>query len=265
MTTIAQISDVHVRPRGILYQDAVDSNRMLASAITCLNHLSPAPDLVMITGDLTDEGHPDEYAMLRELLAALRLPFIVLPGNHDDRSHLRAAFGDHRYLPHDGPLHYTMTIGDVTVIALDTSVPQLHHGELSTASLEWFDRALTECRGRPALVAMHHPPFATGIPYLDIYGMRDTAAFADVLQTHDHVDRVVVGHVHRSMQTRIGRVPVLSCPSTVTQIALRTQVDASPASYLEPPAFFLHRWVGQQPAVSHLHYIDRYDGPFPFA
>lgn len=186
MTTIARISDVHVRPRGILYQDAVDSNRMLATAIACLNQLSPAPDLVLITGDLTDEGQPDEYAMLRELLAPLQPPFIVLPGNHDDRDHLRAAFGDHRYLPNDGPLHFAMDIGDVKIVALDTSVPQQHHGELSAASLEWFDRALTECRDRPALVAMHHPPFATGIPYLDIYGMRDTAAFAEVLQRHDH-------------------------------------------------------------------------------
>jgi 3',5'-cyclic-AMP phosphodiesterase len=238
---------------------------MLAQAIARLNQLTPAPDFALITGDLTDEGSPDEYVMLRELLAPLALPYAVMPGNHDDRDHLRQAFADHSYLPATGPLRYGLDVGDIRILALDTSVPGLHHGKLDTDDLAWLDRELTRCAGRPALIAMHHPPFATGIPYLDIYGLHDAERFGEVIAAHPHVDRVIAGHVHRSMQTRLGNVPVMTSPSTVTQIALRTEADAQPASFLEPPAFMLHRWVKGKPAVSHLNYIGRFDGPYPFA
>ncbi|MDI7047945.1 phosphodiesterase, partial [Escherichia coli] len=118
--------------------------------------------------------------------------------------------------------------------------------------MTWLDTELTEHQDRTVVIVMHHPPFITGIPYLDIYGLRNADAFATVLARRNNVDRILAGHVHRSMQTRLGRVPVLTCPSTTTQIALRVEADAQPASFLEPPAYMLHRWTGRgQPAVSH--------------
>lgn len=92
MTVIAQVSDIHVRPHGILYQDAVDSNAMFSAAVDSLNRIQPEPDLVVISGDLTDNGTEDEYQKLRELLAGLKRPFVVLPGNHDDRGNLGPRF-----------------------------------------------------------------------------------------------------------------------------------------------------------------------------
>ena len=264
-TTLAQVSDIHVCPEGTLYQGVADSNAMFAQAIQTLNHLQPAPDLVLITGDLTEDGTPAEYRMLRQLLAALELPYRVMPGNHDNRRHLCEAFPEHTYLPAEGALHFAMDIGEVRLLALDSTVPELHHGELDRAALIWLDGELTACRGRRAVVAMHHPPFATGIPYLDIYGLRNAQAFEQVLSAHDHVDRVIAGHVHRLMHTQFGGVPVITCPSTVTQIALRTAGDAEPASFLEPPALLQHVWAGGRCAVSHLTYIGQYAGPFPFA
>src|SRR4051812_2821532 len=123
---IAQISDIHVRPQGVLYKGVVDSNRMFADAIAHLNALDPRPDMVLITGDLVDEGDPAEYAALRPLLAPLELPYRLIPGNHDSRSAFRRAFADHGYLPPgDGPTHYTIEDYPVRVIALDTTVPGL--------------------------------------------------------------------------------------------------------------------------------------------
>ncbi len=69
---VAQISDLHVRPVGQSYKDAVDSNRMFADAVEHLNRLDPRPDLVLITGDLVDEGLEAEYANLRDLLVQAR-------------------------------------------------------------------------------------------------------------------------------------------------------------------------------------------------
>ncbi|WP_322045379.1 phosphodiesterase [Paraburkholderia sp. J67] len=266
MTVIVQISDIHVRPRGLLYQDQVDSNAMFAAAVDTLNRLDPEPQLVLITGDLTDEGSPEEYAMLRDLLAPLKHPYAVLPGNHDDRACLREAFRDQPWLPLEGELNFGLDVGPVRVLALDTSVPGFHHGELSEPTLVWLERELAANAGRPVVIAMHHPPFSTGIPYLDLYGLHEIAPLRDLLAQHGNIDCIIAGHVHRAMHTRLGAVPVLTCPSTTTQIALRLRPDAEPASYIEPPAFMLHRWDGHRgSAVSHLCYIGEFDGPLPFA
>ncbi|WP_321877124.1 phosphodiesterase [Paraburkholderia bannensis] len=268
MTVIAQISDIHVRPKGRLYQDRVDSNAMFARAIVALNGLDPVPDFVLITGDLTDEGSPAEYAMVRELLAPLRVPYALMPGNHDDRVQLREAFSDHPWLPREGEgeLDFGVDVGTTRLLALDTTVPGFHHGELSAASLEWLEHELAASEDKRIMIAMHHPPFSTGIPYLDLYGLANVDALADILSRHANVDRIVAGHVHRSMQGRLGAVPVLTCPSTTTQIAARFKPDAGPASYLEPPAYLLHRWgEGKGSGVSHLCYVDTFDGPLPFA
>lgn len=66
---IGQLSDMHIRPKGQLYHGVADSNRMLTQAIQHLHSLDRSPDLVLLTGDVVDEGHPDEYAAARELLA----------------------------------------------------------------------------------------------------------------------------------------------------------------------------------------------------
>jgi 3',5'-cyclic-AMP phosphodiesterase len=107
---IAQISDAHLRPRNVLYKDEIDSNAMFQAAIEHLNVLSPHPDLVILSGDVVDEGLPDEYALARELLAELTQPLLVIPGNHDEREAFRACFSHHDYLPKRGPINYE--IGD---------------------------------------------------------------------------------------------------------------------------------------------------------
>lgn len=268
MTVVAQLSDVHVRPKGLLYQNLVDSNAMLVSAVEAVNRLRPAPDAVLITGDLTDDGSPEAYAMLKAILGRLEPRYLLMPGNHDDRRHLREAFPDQPWpsASGDGPLNFAFDIGAVHFLALDTTVPGFHHGELDRSTLAWLGHELGSNKGRRCVVAMHHPPFSTGIPYLDKYGLRDPAPFRDLISRHDNIDRIIAGHVHRTMQTRIGAVPVSTCPSTTTQIALRVHEDALPASYLEPAAFLLHRWAPDTgEGVTHLSYVGQFEGPFPFA
>lgn len=103
---IGQLSDPHVRPQGVLYQGVVDSNQALIDAIDHLLAMDRQPDVVVVTGDIVDEGRAEEYAMARELLSRLPMPYLVIPGNHDPRENFRTAFADHTYLPPSGALHY---------------------------------------------------------------------------------------------------------------------------------------------------------------
>jgi 3',5'-cyclic AMP phosphodiesterase CpdA len=263
---IAQLSDLHVRPQGVLYQGVVDSNAMLAAAIGHVNALDPRPDLVLLSGDLVDCGTDDEYAMLAKLLAALQVPALAIPGNHDEREAFRRAFAGKRWLPASGPIDYVAgDHGAVRIVALDVTLPGLHHGAVSEAGAAWLDSVLAAEPARPTIVMMHQPPFDTGVPYLDLYSCRDGQRLAAVIARHRQVERIVCGHVHRFMQVRFGGAMLCTAPSTTTAIALRLRPDAEPASHVEPPALLLHQWQPGTGLITHFVPIGIFPGPYPFA
>jgi 3',5'-cyclic-AMP phosphodiesterase len=261
---IAQISDLHVRPAGRLYRDATDSNAQLSAAIRHLHDLDRRPDLVIVSGDLVDEGDPEEYAEAAERLNQLAVPFLIVAGNHDDRDCLRQAFPDHTYLPPSGSLNYCIDDHPVRIVVLDTCLPGSHHGEVDVQSLSWLERTLRSDRDKPTLVVLHHPPFASGIPYLDDYRFADSTPTAEVLRRFSNIEAVLCGHVHRTMVKRWAGTVVISCPSTTTEIALQLRSDALPQSYLGPPACMLHTWEPGRGLVSHLSHIEKGAGPYPF-
>lgn len=265
MVWIAQISDPHLRPRGELYQGVVDSNAALARAVAQLNRLSPQPDVVVLTGDVVDEGLPAEYAMAREILGGLKAPLLVIPGNHDEREAFRAAFHDHAYLPKEGPLHYMADAGAARIIALDITVPGDHHGLFDEAAETWLALALQSEPARPTFLMMHQPPIVTGIPYLDDYRCFGATRMSALVGRHPQIERVLCGHVHRLMLQSFARSVLCTAPSLATTIALRLGVGAEPASFLEPPGFLLHHMPEDGRVLTHLIPLGEFPGPFDFA
>lgn len=262
---IAQISDPHVRPERELYQGIVDSNRMFAEALQHVKELDRPADLLLLTGDLVDQGRPEEYAMVRRLLAGLGIPYLVIPGNHDNRHRLREAFADQAYLPRVGPLHYCHDAHPVRIIGLDSCVPGHHHGNIDTEGLVWLQQTLERDAVKPTIVMLHHPPFASGIPYMDEYRYLDPTPLETVLRRFDNIELVLCGHVHRVMFRRWAGTTVCSCPSSTTEIALQLRSDASPMSHVGPPACLLHHWDAANGIVTHLSHIGKFAGPYPFA
>src|SRR5258708_23320026 len=140
---IAQITDMHIRPRGKIAYERVDTNAMLEAAVATIEALPRKPDLVIATGDLTDCGLAEEYQVLREILEPLSMPVYLVPGNHDRRAELFAEFASDGYLKSDdGFLHYTIEGHDVRLVALDTVVPGHGHGEMCAQRLSWLAGAL---------------------------------------------------------------------------------------------------------------------------
>jgi 3',5'-cyclic AMP phosphodiesterase CpdA len=263
---IAQLSDLHVRPKGaLLYGDVIDSNRALADAIDHVLSMDRRPDLVVLTGDLVDEGRPEEYEMLREILAALPIPHLVIPGNHDDRDNLRTAFRDHTYLPREGPLHYCVDDYPVRIIGLDSTVSGVHHGHIDADGLDWLTGVLASDTTKPTILMLHHPPFVSGIRYMDQYRYFDAASLKAVVERFDNVEAVLCGHVHRSIQKRWANTLVEVCPSTVSEIDLGLTPDAAPSSHAGPRAFMVHLWDEHDGLVSHTCQIGDFAGPYRFS
>jgi 3',5'-cyclic AMP phosphodiesterase CpdA len=256
---VAQISDFHIVARGSLAMGKVDTAAFLRAAVEHLNGLDPPPDVVLATGDLTDNATADEYEHLRTLLAPLKAPLRQLPGNHDDRDLLAAAFPESPELR--GRYVQYVVDGPVRVVCLDTSRPPAPGGRLDASQLMWLDRVLAAAPAVPTVVACHHPPFATGIAHMDAMGL-DTAGaarFGAVIDGHRQVERIQCGHLHRSITTRWHGTIAATAPSVAHGVALELRAGKPSAWTLEPPAALLHWWRPELGLVTHLSPI----GHFP--
>src|SRR3546814_6275467 len=89
-----------------------------------------------------------------------------------------AAFTDAPWRPREGDcLHYTSEdAGPVRSVALDCTIPRAGSGELCAVRLDWLTARLAEAPARPTIVALHHPPFPTGIPESDRGGLGGRSA-----------------------------------------------------------------------------------------
>lgn len=261
---IAQISDLHVRPRGSLAYGISETNLFAERAIHALLRLDPRPDCVLVTGDLTDCGLDEEYAIVSELFSRLPMPAYAVPGNHDRREPFRRAFGGDGYLPESGPLNYVVSCGPVRIIALDSLVAGESHGALSPETLDFLEAALATERDAPTLVMLHHPPVDCGIGHMDqqrlLAGQEE---LEQIVSANPQVRRVLCGHVHRNIQSLFGGTLCQIAPSVGHQVMLDLRDDAPSSFVLEPPEFLLHRFDGGR-IVTHTAKVDRAAGPFPF-
>lgn len=265
-TTLIQITDLHIKPPGALAYGQVDTAEFLRRAIVRLNAISPRPDAVVITGDLVDAGRLDEYRLLKALLDDLTLPYYLLVGNHDARDTLRQIFTDHDYLFTGGDfVQYVADIGNVRLIALDSLDVGKPGGTLCPARIEWLADALDDAADKPVIVALHHPPFVTGIGHMDqaLLDETSTSRLAELLSSYPNIERVIAGHLHREIHTRFAGTLASTAGSTAHQVCLDLRPDAPSAFTMEPPSYVVHRWHGGA-LVSHLGYVDTYAGPFPF-
>jgi 3',5'-cyclic AMP phosphodiesterase CpdA len=259
---IAQLSDPHLVPEDVRLFGRLDTAGYLEQAVAHLNAL--APDAVLITGDLTNEGDAQVYAIFAAIASRLRAPFFVLTGNHDDRELTRHRFAEGGYLPESGPLCYAIDDFAVRLIGLDTAVAGKPWGRLGPDQVAWLDARLLEVPDKPTMVALHHPPFRTGIGHLDRSMLRDADALAAVIGRHPQVERVVCGHVHRSIQCRFAGTLAQSAPSCAHQAELI--FGEAPATWIcEPPAVLLHWWDPASGLVSHLSPIGDYGPPGRFS
>jgi 3',5'-cyclic-AMP phosphodiesterase len=262
---LAQVTDMHVKAVGKLSYRVVDTGDSLARCIEHLLKVPQRPDAVLFTGDLTDFGRADEYDNLRSLLAPLPMPVFLMPGNHDNPEGMRAAFPEHTYLrQRPGRIDYVIDDFPVRLVALDSTVPQESGGALLPAQLEWLDETLAAAPTKPTVVALHHPPFWTGIGHMDRIGLVNPRALEGVIAGHPQVERVVSGHLHRAIITRFGGTIASTCPSPAHQVALDLADDAQSRFVMEPPGFQLHLWREGASLITHTGAIGDFAGPYSF-
>lgn len=242
---LVQISDTHLDKPGHYAYRRYDTGTSLRRAIAMINAITPQPDLVLHTGDVTFHATAELYELFRQMMSELDAPWCVIPGNHDDRLMLRAACADTDWMPQDGGFqHYVVETSPLRIICCDSVMAGEIEGELCPARLAWLAARLDEAPAQPTIIAMHHPPFASGMTGASRQGLaRGGAELASLLRRHPQVIRLIAGHVHRPITTLFGDTIASTAPTTCYPFGLDMGSDRVLRMTGEPPAFAVHVWL----------------------
>ncbi|MDF2046855.1 phosphodiesterase [Microbacterium sp. Kw_RZR3] len=206
---ILHLSDTHLLGGDRLLGERYDTAANLRRTLDAAEATGVRPDAVVFTGDLTDLGEPEAYRALRAAVEPwaerLGAPVVWVAGNHDERPALRAGLLDGE--PSLEPVTGVWDLDGLRIIALDSTVPGWHHGDLDAEQLEWLRGELATPAPLGTILALHHPPLPTHIPFFDILELRDQPRLAAAIAGSD-VRTILAGHLHYSTSGTFAGVPV---------------------------------------------------------
>ncbi len=238
---IAQITDTHLGAADAadpVFQARAEN---LRDCIADINGLDPLPDAVIHTGDMTQHGQAAEFAQARSLLAALKVPLYVTPGNRDGRAGMVRAFaGDGYVVPDCAFVHYAVERHAVRLVTVDSLADGSAKGDLGPARLAALDASLAEAPARATALFMHHPPFdvPTAPDPFAFERRRAVDELAALVSRHAQVVRIFTGHMHRPWLATVGGVAA----STVPSVAVDLRKGHYPPTMAGRPVYQLHRF-----------------------
>lgn len=226
---LIHVSDPHFLAGGARLGGRYDVEANFARTLAAIRAVHPDPTAIVITGDLADLGQPDAYRRLRAsvepVAAELDAPIVWVAGNHDERPALRRDLLD--LAPTEEPVTGVWDLDGLRIVALDTSVPGWHHGDLDDGQLAWLARILAEPAPHGTLLAMHHPPMPSHVPLFDILELRRQDELAEIVRGSD-VRGILAGHLHYSSHGTFAGVPVSVASATCyTMNVARPAVDVN--------------------------------------
>lgn len=210
---LVQLTDSHLFAEAeghLLGMDTADSLRRVVDLVLAEQ---PCIDLLLASGDLSQDGSLESYRRFAELTAAIDAPARWFAGNHDEaRVMQQACAGTER-------LQVVTDLGNWRLIALDSSIPGTVFGQFDDAQLAQLDAALETAGERHVLLSFHHHPVSVGCSWLDPIGLRNAEALFAVLDRYPNLRCILWGHVHQEIDEQRNGVRLLASPSTCVQFA----------------------------------------------
>jgi 3',5'-cyclic-AMP phosphodiesterase len=215
---VAQLTDIHLFATP--QQDLVGfpTIESFQAVLQTLKELQPSPDLLLLTGDLSQDHTKESYQNLKDLISPLQIPTYWLPGNHDSLPFMEELLTEFPFFPQK-----SFQQGNWNFILLNSGVPGYVHGYLSGTTLDWLDRQLAELPPQPTLVSLHHPPFLVNSEWLDTSTLQNPEELFAVLARYPQVKLVLFGHIHQEFDREFQGVRYLACPSTCIQFKPKSE------------------------------------------
>jgi len=209
---IAQVTDIHLFANPSIELLGLPTVKSFQAVLERLQQLCPQPNLLLLTGDLSQDGQWESYQCLQDLLKPLGIPTYWLPGNHDQPLVMEQVLNQ-------APISTkkSFQLGGWQFLLLNSAVSGCVHGHLSAESLNWLDLQLQVTSEQPTLIGLHHPPFLVNSKWLDSSTLQNCEELLQVIDRHSQVRLVVFGHIHQQFERSRRGVSYLGCPSTCFQ------------------------------------------------
>ncbi len=170
------------------------------------------PDVIVITGDLTNEGLMKEYEKCKSLLTKFNTKKIIsISGNHDYRNTGYLLFK--KFFPFQTVNELD---DDIVLVTVGTARPDRNEGEVGYRQNLWLERTMKKYKDKIKIVAMHHhliPIPDTGSDQLTVVDAGDV--LRTVLDTQ--VDVVLCGHKHRPWAWNFGKLTVVNAGTATSE------------------------------------------------
>ncbi len=224
---IAHISDTHLLAGDRPLYGAVATGHNLVEAMARLEHSGARPEAIVFTGDLADLGEPGAYRRLRAIVepAAARMGarIVWVMGNHDERLQFQTELFDEAGQDPAPTQDRVYDINGLRIVALDSTVPGYHHGDLTRDQLDWLADELSTPAPQGTLLAMHHPPIPTPLDLMALLELRGQEGLAEVVRGSD-VRGILAGHLHYTTHSLFAGIPVSVAAATCYTMDLAAPV-----------------------------------------
>jgi len=214
---VAQLTDTHLFADEASAMMGVQTVKTFQSVVKKVKELPRKPDILLLTGDLTQDETPASYERLRQAVSALGIPTYWIPGNHDILSTMQPILQGTVFSP-----ERAFQAGGWNVVLLDSVIPQHTAGKLSNTELAFLDQQLQAFPQMPSMVVLHHPPCLINSPWMDEIGLQNAEAFYEVLGRHPQVKIVLFGHIHQAFEGDRQGIHYLGSPSACVQFKPRS-------------------------------------------
>ncbi|MBV4480254.1 3',5'-cyclic-AMP phosphodiesterase [Pseudomonas khavaziana] len=210
---LVQLSDSHLFAEEGTALLGMNTRASLQRVIELVREQQPRIDLVLATGDLSQDGTLESYQQFRDMTRAIGAPARWIPGNHDEPQIMAQA------AVHSDLLEPVVDIGNWRITLLDSAVPGSVPGYLQDQQLQLLAQALSEAPNRHHLVCLHHHPVSIGCAWMEPIGLRNPEALFAVLDRFPQARALLWGHVHQEIDRECNGLRLLASPSTCIQFA----------------------------------------------